>query len=265
MNTFKPGIYDIEDHEYHTSEGISRSGIMLFKKSPMHYWNKYKNPNRSFEDDTTPQQLLGKAAHCILLEPQEFENRYFSITEKLDRRTKAGKEKWEALHIEHEGKQILTTDMYEQVINIRDSVNSDKYAAEFLKGAQVEKSIYWKDCNTNVLCKARPDIWHANMICDIKTTNDASSNSFQRSMAQYGYHIQAAMIQDGIHHIQHNRITDYVFIAIETVAPYAVGIYILDKESIQRGHDEYKAILEDFREYNEKDLPIWPSYKPSVI
>jgi hypothetical protein len=263
MNTYDTGIHDIDIKDYHDSEGISRSGIMLFKKSPLHYWNRYYNPKRE-EDTGTPAMNIGTAFHTLILEPNEFDYRYY-VEEKIDRRTLIGKERAEQLAIENRGKSMLSQTHYDTIRRMYDSFMSHDIAKEFLNKAQMEKSIYWKDVGTNILCKARPDIWHTNMICDIKTTQDASINAFQRSMAAYGYHIQAAMIQDGIHHVQHHRITDYIFIAIETVEPYAVGIYILDKDSIERGMMEYKQILLDYKEYIEKDIQVWPGYKPSTI
>jgi hypothetical protein len=104
-----------------------------------------------------------------------------------------------------------------------------------------------------------------NIIGDIKTTNDASPRSFQRDIMKYGYHIQAAMVQDGIYHVTKKMIETFVFIAIEKEEPYAIGIYELDKESIQKGREEYKALLDDYIPYQEKDVKIWPGYKPTVI
>ena len=79
----------------------------------------------------------------------------------------------------------------------------------------------------------------------------------------YGYHIQAAMIQDGIDHIDHKKINEFIFIAIEKTEPYAIGIYILDEASIERGRQEYKKVLEEYSEIEE--TKIWHSYRPTVI
>jgi hypothetical protein len=264
MNTYETGIHTIDIKDYHESKGISRSGIMLFKRSPLHYWNRYNNPDRVFEDEMTPCKLIGNVFHTLILESHEFDRRYY-IEEKVDRRTTAGKERAEQLAIENKDKSMLSQINYDKIRRMYDSFMSHEIAKEFLNKARMEKSVYWKDVNTNVLCKARPDIWHTNMICDIKTTKDASLSAFQRSLATYGYHIQAAMIQDGIQHVQHHRITDYIFIAIESVEPYAIGIYILDKDSIERGMLEYKQILVDYKEYLGKDIKVWQGYKPSII
>ena len=35
---YTDGVYDITNEQYHASEGISRSKLMLLDKSPYHFW-----------------------------------------------------------------------------------------------------------------------------------------------------------------------------------------------------------------------------------
>ena len=167
--------------------------------------------------------------------------------------------------LQHAGKINLSEDTYEKMMRMADNFYRHEYAGELVRDAQIEQSLYWKDCTTNELVKCRPDILHTNMFCDLKTTSDASPHAFQRSVAQYGYHIQAAIIQDGIYHLTHKKLTDFVFICCESVEPYAVAVYILDAESIDKGLDEYKYHLKNFSEYKLLNMPVWGSYKTQTI
>jgi hypothetical protein len=116
------------------------------------------------------------------------------------------------------------------------------------------------------MCKARPDILHIfsnkkYTYVDLKTCSDASEDAFQRSMAQYGNHIQAAMVCDGVDGAQKDRYVDTcINICIETSYPYSIGIYIIDELAIQTGREEYKRILLELKHairHNEwDDLPI---------
>jgi hypothetical protein len=263
MNKYNPGIYEIENEDYHNSEGLSRSALLTFKKSPLHYWNQYKKNDYQGERDSAAL-ILGNAVHTYILQHEQFNDKYF-IIDKPDLRTTKGKEEWAKIQLLNNDKIILPTSIFEEVKKIGDSFHQHPLANKFLENAQIEKSIFWKDCKTNVLCKTRPDIWLPNIIADIKTTMDASPRAFQRDIMKYGYHIQAAMVQDGIYHLTHKMIETFVFIAIEKDDPYAIGIYELDKDSIQKGREEYKALLEDYRPYEENDMQIWPGYKPTVI
>ena len=70
----KPGIYEgISNAEYHGGEGISKSGLDLVRRSPMHY-----KAVRDADNDNvaTPAQAIGTAAHSIILEPKEFAKEY---------------------------------------------------------------------------------------------------------------------------------------------------------------------------------------------
>lgn len=49
MKTYNPGIYEIENEDYHNSNGLSRSALLTFRKSPLHYWDEYKNENKKEE------------------------------------------------------------------------------------------------------------------------------------------------------------------------------------------------------------------------
>jgi hypothetical protein len=60
-----PGIYDIENEDYHNSEGLSRSALMKFKISPLHYWSEYKKEGRKKETNT-PALILGNAVHTYI-------------------------------------------------------------------------------------------------------------------------------------------------------------------------------------------------------
>ncbi len=71
----KPGVYDnIPNAEYHGGPGISKSGLDLIHRSPMHYRAVVTaaNDNRV----PTPAQAIGTAAHALILEPAEFTKEY---------------------------------------------------------------------------------------------------------------------------------------------------------------------------------------------
>ena len=70
----KPGVYaGIPNAEYHGGPGISKSGLDLIHRSPMHYKAVIDGAN---DNQPTPAQMIGTAAHCLILEPQEFAKHY---------------------------------------------------------------------------------------------------------------------------------------------------------------------------------------------
>ena len=70
----KPGIYsDISNSDYHGGPGISKSGLDLVHRSPMHYNAVVTAAN---DRTPTPAQELGTAVHMAILEPAEFAKTY---------------------------------------------------------------------------------------------------------------------------------------------------------------------------------------------
>lgn len=70
----KPGIYEgISNAEYHGGEGVSKSGLDLIRRSPMHFKAVRMAAN---DNEPTPAQAIGTAAHSIILEPKEFAKEY---------------------------------------------------------------------------------------------------------------------------------------------------------------------------------------------
>lgn len=70
----KAGVYSgISNADYHGGPGISKSGLDLIHRSPMHYKAVLDSTN---DNQPTPAQALGTAAHSLILEPAEFVKHY---------------------------------------------------------------------------------------------------------------------------------------------------------------------------------------------
>lgn len=230
----KPGVYDISNAEYHASEGISRSGISELKKSPLHYWDRYLNADRE-QSEPSQAMILGSAIHTLVLEPDNFLNE-FAVSSKVGRY-------WQAE--DSEGKQIIRADDLEKAQLIANSILEHPKAQALLNGANIEKSIYWEDAGTGLLCKARPDIWNAaiGVVCEIKTTREANLNGFAYMVRTGDYHIQAAMQLDAIYFATGEKINSFVFIAAPTSRPFKPYACMLDEAAIEAGRREYKDAL----------------------
>jgi hypothetical protein len=256
------GVYEISSDEYHSSEGISRSALMHFIKTPYHYFNEFINNNslRTIKDSESIK--IGSLFHTYILEPEKLDERY-TICEKRDRRTKDGKEYYDKLTLISKGKELINSDDFEKVKLMADTILKDDQIKELINGAKYEKSLYWTDKNTELLCKVRPDIWHNNFICDIKTTISADYRNFQRSLYIYGYHIQCAMIYEAFKNIFNIEMTNFIFIVVENTWPHAFAIYQLDELALEQSVSIFKNKLLELKQCFDKKE--WPSYKTQLI
>lgn len=78
----KPGVYEgIPNAEYHGGPGISKSGLDLVHRSPMHYNAVMTAAN---DRTPTPAQEIGTAVHMAILEPEEFAKTYCLALRRSD-------------------------------------------------------------------------------------------------------------------------------------------------------------------------------------
>ena len=110
------------------------------------------------------------------------------------------------------------------------------------------------------MIKVRPDILHSNMIIDLKTCQSAVTRRYLFSMLEHGYHIQGAMIREGLNKLRGFDIPNVINICIEKTYPYSIGIKIISEKALEAGKAEFKALLVALKHairYNEfSDLDI---------
>lgn len=262
------GIYkDLTSEEYHADKtSISRSAIMDFKKNPRLYWAKHLNPARPIEEQK-PSWTFGTAFHTLILEPHLFADNYFIMPEKVLLKD-VGREAYDAFKaIEKEAestdKTLLSFADCEKLRAMRDSLFANARAKELVEGAIYESSYVWEDADSGMKVKSRPDILHQRMYVDLKTIDDASPNNYQREMSIYGYHIQAAMLKDGLLKLENRDLLAYINLCVEKKYPHCIGIYMIGEESIQKGQIEYKKVLGDMKKC--QDEQYWPDYDIQTI
>ena len=245
--------HDLTNAEYHASTAISKSGLDLIRKAPALYAYRRDNPQ-----EQTPAMRLGSLTHTAVLEPHYHYLNTIVRPEGIDRRTSAGKADWAAFEIEADGKEILTSEEMLKLAAIRDAVHNHPAAAKALAGSPaIEQSIFW-DAD-GIACRCRPDaVTEKGVIVDLKTTRDASPEEFARSIAQYRYHVQSAFYSDGYRAAFGEAPRGFVFIAVETEAPYLVAVYVASEAMTQRGRIDYQTDLDTFRWCRDHD--DWPGY-----
>jgi len=174
---------------------------------------------------------------------------------------------------ECEGKEIITEEEYEKACAIRDAVMSHPAASQLFKAGSgvAELSCYWTDPDTGIECRCRPDWWRKDgLIVDLKTSRDASEDGFSKSINDYRYHVQDPFYTDGIElALEQNtnalimpKPKAFIFVAVESTAPYAVSVYRLGDESREIGRREYKEDLAKYASCKKSDT--WNAYSNKI-
>ena len=245
--------------EYHARPEVSKSGLDLVHRSPLHFWNRYLNSDRVIEPPTEAM-LLGSALHTRVLEPHLFDDEY-AVAPHCDRRTKEGKMIWADFEEGAQGKTLLKAEDALRITGMAEAVRSHK-AARFLltMPGKAEQSYFWTDDETGEKCKCRPD-WHSadgKIIVDVKTTEDASPGKFLRSsVLGWRYHVQQAFYMQGLPEAE-----VFLFVCVEKKPPFATVVYSLPPQLAERGLEEARADLRQVAECRAANH--WPSYSDEI-
>ena len=229
------------NEEYHASGAVSKSVLDMIHKSPAYYKYCMENPR-----EQTDSMLLGSVVHKLVLEPQDFGSE-FAVIPDCDRRTKDGKAVYKAFcDALQDGVAAVPGDVYRQAQAMADAVKAHPVAAKLLTDGKAEESYFWEQ--DGIKCSCRPD-WMRNdgLVVDLKTTKDASPDGFQKSAYNFRYYVQAWWYIHGLRLLGIDA-TEFIFIAVESAAPYTVSVYAADDLFFKLGEIE---AMQDFETYKE--------------
>ncbi|MDP2358689.1 MAG: PD-(D/E)XK nuclease-like domain-containing protein [Beijerinckiaceae bacterium] len=266
-----PGVYDMPIEIYHSDicEGpsISSSGLRLIEdKSPLHYWDTSPlNPDREPQQDK-PYFNLGRAVHTLCLGEDGFATNYVVRPEEFsDWRTNAAKA-WRATQIEA-GRTVLKPEDKITIKGIADRLKAHPLVRGGILSGEIERSLIWKDAETDVWLKSRPDVlpYGGELVADLKTCAAADADSTRRSINDYGYHMQLALCGIGMKAVLDRDISDndYALIFAETKRPFAINVKPIGAEAIVYGRMQLRRALRKFADcFRKKE---WPGFDDDMI
>lgn len=238
---FEPEIRSrVPAEEYHSLPGISISRLKTLSRSPLHYQYELTHPK------TSSAMTLGTAAHCAVLEPHLYAER-FAVWQRLSENGNACPRKgqfWDAFVAANAGKTILTADDHATAQAIGKAVRSDPVAMKYLSFGEPEVTLTWMLHDRP--CRGRAD-WITKIdgepvIVGLKTAKDCRPNQFGSQEARLGYHMQHAFYHDGYVAIT-GTIPRMVEIVVESAPPHALVVYRIPTDIIEQGRDDYMNLL----------------------
>lgn len=241
--------------EYDETKALNYSGLKeLLFKSPLHYRNY-------IEAKTEPTKALriGSYIHSLVLEPEKTKEK-FAVAPEVDRRTKDGKQVWEAFCAGAEGKTILTSDEGEESRLIAESVKAS--VPGILDCFTVTEAMFTVTLDGIQLKSALDAIGSDGYIYDLKTTEDASPRGFLAAIRAYRYNLQAHFYRT-VYHLETGVIpAGFRFIAVEKSPPYAVAVYTIGPELMSYAVADFEKGLKLYKSC--VDLDEWPGYPDEV-
>ena len=231
-----------EVYHHRNCPGISSSSLKLITRSIRHFI-----VNESLSSDS---MAFGSAFHDAVLLPDLFAEKY-AVAPRCDRRTKEGKAVYENFITDNKDKVVLSIDDANTIQAMKDSIYSIRVARDLFGSGKAEQSFFWIDEETNILCKCRADWIYTDgfntVLVDLKTTSKGVGRySFSKTMVDYFYDLSAAYYIDGINKCLGLDLKTMAIIAINTTAPYDVGLYCLGEKTIEIGRQLYKDALKKY-------------------
>ncbi len=238
------GWHALSDEEYNNIDALRSSDLSKLLRSPLHFSMK--------QPFTSPALQMGSLIHLMTLTPGDVCHRVKVLSSST--RTKAGKEELATL-----GKDMLgvTQEDFDKASAISNAVLSHPIAAKALTNGVAEIAGVFNGM------KIKPDYRRFDgIICDLKTTLDASQAGFAKSVVNYNYAMQAAYYLDLANNICKTNYHTWLWIAVEKEPPYAVAVYAADKETLEFGRTRYKRALDIYNA--AKASGQWVGY-PEVV
>jgi len=273
---YAPGIHQgVPAEVYHRKElGVVNCGALkLLARTPAHYraWVD------EVEDNDTPAKTFGRAYHDRVLLPDLFAQRY--VGEPVNapgrptdamRNAKSPSQSsiervafWDAWERKNAGKIILSASDFALIEAMHSALMRDPEIAALFAEGDSEVTMWWVDEATGLRCKARADRWNrrTRKMIDLKTTEDAGTRAFARSVVAYGYDVTHAHYCEGTRACG-ELIDQYLIVAQEKKSPYLAAVYQLDAAGESRGYEIRGRGMEMMAACLETNT--WPGY-PSGI
>lgn len=261
MKISAPGIYDIPIDAYHgdccAGPSISASGLKEILECPAKYWAfSPLNPHR-YEDESTKALDIGKAAHALVLGEPNF-NAHFIVSPHDEFRTKEAREWRDA-----QSRTVLKEKDFEAVTAMARAQRESAAVMMAFENGKPEQSLIWKDAETGVWLKSRPD-WlpddpSGRFICDYKTALTIEPRKLSADAFKFGYHIQAALQWDAVAELCGcARPLGIAHVVQEKDRPYLADLRMFTPEQLDYGRLLYRKALRIFAECLSSGK--WPAY-----
>jgi exodeoxyribonuclease VIII len=251
--------------EYHSIDALSNSSLSVLKRSPTEFHARFIS--KTLKTEETDAMRLGSAVHMLALEPERFDEEYWISTGPINastgkpygRDTKKFAD-WLAEVEANDKRKLILQDEFAESIEIAKAFQSHPNIVSIM-AAKTEKVFergyemaYLVDNQDPIRLKCKPDcvIPSEGLIIDLKTTSDPHPDAWKWSAEEYGYHRQAAIYLQAME-AYYGRQFRFLFGVVRSRAPYEVGVYELDDDSISRGWNQVESLIAEYAQRKRED------------
>lgn len=265
----KPGLYSgLGMQFYHAPnicDGPSLSSSLLrtiINKSPAHFFSTWCGNPHAIEQEDKKHFIVGRAVHHLLLGEKFFATLFAQQPDEYVNRTSGEVKPWNnnanycrAWHEERrkEGRSVLTRGDIDRIRGMAHALSRHPIirpphgGGGALNGA-IERSVFWKDKATGLWLKIRPDAIPSDSgdFVDLKTTLSVQWDDLVRTIGQFGYHQQGALIRRGAREVLGIDRPTFTLVFVESSPPHCTRIVTLKDSDLDRGDRQNRNAIDTF-------------------
>lgn len=229
--------------------------------------------------DDTKDRKFGRGAHCCILEGHEAFASRFLVSTVCNSQFKDGSackapgkffdgKSWYCGRHKHddctEPADYISIEEGERIKAMADRLHGHESLAMLKRTGWSELTFVAE--RDGVLVKGRCDRvpQELDIIIDVKKTQvgAADDDTCAASIANYGWHRQAALYVDGIAACNAGLRPRFAWVFIEDGHPYGVNVIVADEETLDIGREEIDDVLAQWK--RAKAYDSFPDYMPDV-
>lgn len=236
------------------SKELSYSSLKKFRTSPLDFVQYILDKQDPEKNVQTDAMLEGKVLDSILTTPHLFDDQFYVMEEKIERRSNEGKAIWE-LYLElADKKSLVSLEMFESCCKMAESIRKNEDAAYYV--SQMHKSqvpIRFKHYESGLWLHGFED-WESNpesadfFVCDLKKNRSAKRDDFIKDAARMDYHLQSG-IYTMYHKVKRYAFPDFIHVVVEPTEPYGVNVFraAAGGKYLNAAHEEVHNTLMAFK------------------
>ncbi|WP_245413750.1 PD-(D/E)XK nuclease-like domain-containing protein [Fulvimarina endophytica] len=212
------------------------------------------------EGKTSDALDFGKCVHCLLLGDEVFKDAFEVRPEQWkDYKPKAAQEWRDAVRAA--GKTPVTLDDLERVRRIADDAANYPEVRQGILNGRVERTIAWKDEETGIWVRCRPDVLSNadGVFADLKTCSSFSEDFLERQAFDACYWLQGAMTRFVCRHLGMPFETFVLLYVLNNEVPDTTHVE-LSQHELDRGERALRWSLRTIRQCLNNGS--WPGARP---
>jgi len=271
-----PGVYSaIPLGTYHRADicdgpSISSTGLRAIYSedgSPKHFYANWPgNPARIIRPE--PKHfIIGRALHHLILGEAYFSKLFCIRPDEFPDRITGELRPWNSNRLEcrqwlndraREGRSVLTLKDAENLRRMAMSVENHPLTKSGGLNGQIERSLFWKDKETGIWMKWRPDAMPIDsaLFVDLKTTRSVRGSALSVSMDKFGYYRQAALGREACRNVLEMDMESFTFLFVEKDDPWHTRDMRCHDDDLELGARENRAAVKLFAQCVRENR--WP-------